>query len=495
MDFKSKFQSFIHSLPGLGLCTKEATIDDIKYQRMKSQESKKIEYHPRVVTIDDILDEIGLGFFHVKLFLLLGSLFFLVSLEISVLSFISPLLKLEWNLSVWHEALLPLVTTCGMTVGASFWGWVSDRYGRKPALVGSTSFILCFGFASSFALNYYWISVFLFFTGIGLALETQVITMIEEFFPKENRTKFSLAACVFWTLGFLISALVRTQESFVGFRGLLFLVCIPAAMFLTGTTLVPESPRFCLASGDGEKALQILQRTAPANKSAMFRKWQLYQNVHDTNSTRGNVVELFRHGYAMITSLLWLIWFFSFLSYYFTVFSVTEIAMTNNVLKFEHAHANHVDHDIDNSHYSTLAWMTIPEIFLILSTTLASHYIEDKTLILLYTLVAVILQSVVLIVGFKYETTVLVLIILTRGILLCQGTLIFIYTTEVYPTTTRGIGMGTAYSMSRIGMIAGPFVAQTLSHFHGIILNVVSLVLALLTAVALPRHKLDQMLE
>ena len=55
--------------------------------------------------------------------------------------------------------------------------------------------------------------------------------------------------------------------------------------------------------------------------------------------------------------------------------------------------------------------------------------------------------------------------------------------------------MGTAYSMSRIGMIAGPFVAQTLSHFHGIILNIVSLVLALLTAVALPRHKLDQMLE
>lgn len=484
MDLKSKLRSFIHSFPGLGLCTKEATIDDIKYERAKSQESIEDEYHPRVVTIDDILDEVGLGWFHVKLFLLLGSLIFLVSLEISVLTFVSPLLKSEWNLSVWHEALLPLITTCGMTVGASFWGWISDRYGRKPALVGGTSFILCFGFASSFALNYYWISVFLFFTGIGLALETQVITMIEEFFPKANRTKFSLAVCVFWILAFLISALA-TQESFVGFRGMLFLVCIPAAIFLTGTALVPESPRFCLASGDREKALQILQRTAPANKSSMFRKWQLYQNVHDTNSTRGNVVDLFRNGYAMITSLLWLIWFCSFLSYYFTVFSVTEVATKTNFLRVEKA----------TSHYSTLAWMTLPEIFIILSTTFASHYIEDKTLILSYTLMAIILQSVVLVIGFNYEITVLVLMILTRGTLLCQGTLIFIYTTEVYPTTTRGVGMGTAYSMSRIGMIAGPFIAQTLSYFHGTVLNVVSLVLALLTAVVLPRHKLDQMLE
>uniref|UniRef100_A0A914C326 Major facilitator superfamily (MFS) profile domain-containing protein n=1 Tax=Acrobeloides nanus TaxID=290746 RepID=A0A914C326_9BILA len=42
---------------------------------------------------------------------------------------------------------------------------------------------------------------------------------------------------------------------------------------------------------------------------------------------------------------------------------------------------------------------------------------------------------------------------------------LYVYTPEVYPTTLRGIGLGTANALARIGSIITPFVAQVVSDF------------------------------
>ena len=43
---------------------------------------------------------------------------------------------------------------CGSFLGALFWGWASDAFGRRPCLLagilGTLSSVLCFGFSSSF---------------------------------------------------------------------------------------------------------------------------------------------------------------------------------------------------------------------------------------------------------------------------------------------------------------------------------------------------------
>ena len=490
----NKLQSFISRVfSGPWLFKKKTDPVDSQYEKLKSDETSEAENDiPVVVTIDDILDDIGLASFHVKFFFLLGCINLLDALEISMISIVSPVVKSEWNLSIWEEAMVPLVATCGMIIGSSIFGWICDQYGRKRAFLASSACILCFGLASFLAVNYYLLLLFLFLTGFGLATVTQVITMTEEFFPKLYRTKFSLLTCLFWTLGFFISAIAGEYIDVLGFRAALALVCIPTAIFLiVGMPFLPESPRYSLASGDNEKALIILQQIAPKNMAAKFQNWRLYKNV-DVPLQRGNVVELFRHGYGKITCCLWLLWFVSSLSYYFIIFSTTELATNKISLNSEQTELK------TTNYYFTLAWICLPEIFLILFTTFGSHFFGIKTLMLVNTMIAALLQAIVLLVGFNYKTTAVILLGLSRGFMESQITLTLIYTSEVYPTAIRGVGMGISFSVGRTGLIVGPFIAQTLfqnTHFIGALVNFCSLVLALVAIACLPFRSKNQMLE
>lgn len=489
--------SFIRSLPRPKFYKKKEPADDsddMQYEMVPSDKELADEDSniPAVYTIDDIIDEIGLRMFHVRLFLLLGCVNLLDSLEVAALSVIAPLLKSKWQFSIWDQAMLPLVLTLGMIIGASFWGWISDEYGRKTALVGSVTSVFCFGLTSSLALNYIWLLVLLFCVGFGIATPTQVITMVEEFFPKQHRTTFSAMTGIFWSLAFLISAIAATQLNVLGYRSILALVCIPTVIFLAAATLVddlvPDSPRFCLALGDEQKALLILQKIA-SDKNKKISNCKLYKNV-DTVSKRGDIVQLFRHGVWKITSCLWIVWFFSMLSYYFSVYSATEIASENSELAWN------LEKRTDNS-YTLLAWMSLPELFLILLAALACHYFNIKTLLILFSFAAVVLQTILLVIEFDH-IVLLIFVTLVRSCMMCLTTLIFIYTSDIYPTTCRGIGTGIAYSIGRIGMIVGPFISQTVfqkAYYIGILVNAGSLVFVLIAVVFLPSRSRNQELE
>ena len=486
---KSKLQSFMHSILGVRFLKVKPYSDDNEYQMLKSDESKEAENILSLATIDGILDDIGLGTFHIKIFFLLGLMYAVEAVEISVLSIIIPALKMKWHISVWEEALFPLLMICGILFGASFWGWICDRWGRKPAFVGSSIWIFLSGFTSALSINFYLLSATLFLVGFGVGIEIQVFTLIEEFFPPRYRTKVSVIVCIFWTVGFLISAIVGAQMRRIGFRVMLGLVCVPMAMFLVGIAGVPESPRFCIASGNDEKALLILNHIG-TQKSTKVPKRQLYKSV-DIPSERGNFKQLFQSGLGKITCCLWLVLFFSYLSYYFTVFSAAEVASTNSSSKLN------ADAGEMNNGFSTMAWMSLPEVSLILLTALGCQFCSCKSLMVFFTLIAAVLQIIELCIPFHDKTIVLVLITLSRACMVCQSNLLFIYTCEIYPTKIRGIGVGFASSFSRLGMSVGLILAQVVfqvTHFDGTLVNICSLLLALLIIVCLPSHGESQVL-
>lgn len=54
------------------------------------------------------------------------------------------------------------------------------------------------------------------------------------------------------------------------------------------------------------------------------------------------------------------------------------------------------------------------------------------------------------------------LLFTARGFITGAFQAAYVYTPEVYPTTTRALGLGTCSGMARIGAIVTPFVAQVL---------------------------------
>ncbi|PSN40657.1 hypothetical protein C0J52_15745 [Blattella germanica] len=53
------------------------------------------------------------------------------SMEMTILSILSPALHCDWHITRYQQALTTTIVFLGMMLSSTFWGNLSDRYGRK----------------------------------------------------------------------------------------------------------------------------------------------------------------------------------------------------------------------------------------------------------------------------------------------------------------------------------------------------------------------------
>ena len=89
----------------------------------------------------------------------------------------------------------------GMMISSAFWGKLSDRFGRKRALIISGIFLFFYGFLSTFAPSYGWILCLRFMVGFNIGCVPQSVTLYAEFLPTKQRGKCVVLLDCFWALG------------------------------------------------------------------------------------------------------------------------------------------------------------------------------------------------------------------------------------------------------------------------------------------------------
>lgn len=170
----------------------------------------------------------------------------------------------------------------GCIIGASFAGWISQRWGRKPTLViaavlflisalGSAWPEIFFGMPGSGDHTFmYAFVVYRIIGGIGVGLASMVSPMyIAEMAPAEKRgnlVSWNQFAIIF---GMLVVYFVNYSIALngdaawlheIGWRWMFASEIIPAVLFLTFLGFVPETPRYLVMKGKTDKALSILVR-------------------------------------------------------------------------------------------------------------------------------------------------------------------------------------------------------------------------------------------
>jgi MFS family permease len=494
MELWIKFKQLIQSNRLFGSSSDETegqesqTRDHVKYKHI-SDDDEATELKSGLFkyrSIDDILDDIGLRLLHLRAFLLLGVLNMTHSLEVSMLSIILPSLKAEWNLSSLLAGVLTLSLSIGIIVGCWFWGWVSDKYGRKRGFISSASSIFVFAFSSALSPNYYWLCCTLFLVGFGIAtiFETYVMTM--ELFPPKYRSTFSILNAAFWTLGFLLSAITSIELSVIGYRWALAIVCFPSAIFLIGFVFLPDTPHYHLAAGDEPKALKILQDFAPEMDLSGTRL------ERQPESERADITQLFRSGHWKITICACIATFTIMMAYYMLIFTASDVAFHYS----ENTSAINSSSDVNGAKdalYSTMAWMNLPELVMIITVALGCYIFAVERAVLALLLFAIILQTVASFV-LKNKAVLLVLTMLSRSLVVSAVNVFYVYISLLYPTETRSIGVGVSFSTGHIGMIIGPFIFETIfdkDYYGGILSNIGVLVIGLISTALLPSHRSD----
>jgi MFS family permease len=159
------------------------------------------------------------------------------------------------------------VYVAGAVTGALFFGYLTDRLGRKKLFLVTLLVYLAATVATAFAMNPLYFYVFRFFTGAGIGGEYAAInSAIDELIPARHRGKIDLIINgSFWlgtAFGAALSVFLLNESYFAkdfGWRLAFGLGAILGIAILLVRRFVPESPRWLFIHGREEEAEKIVR--------------------------------------------------------------------------------------------------------------------------------------------------------------------------------------------------------------------------------------------
>ncbi|WP_284500642.1 sugar porter family MFS transporter [Microbulbifer litoralis] len=177
----------------------------------------------------------------------------------------------------------------GCAAGAFFAGSLADKFGRKALLVVSAIFFIVSAWGSGVATGSLEFVVYRILGGLAVgAASVMTPAYISEVAPAAYRGRLATVQQVAIISGLFCAfvsnyaianwAGASTEVLWMGFeawRWMFWMELIPAAVFLVGLYFIPESPRFLVASGNGDGAQKVLGRlfgdSAGADKVSEIR--------------------------------------------------------------------------------------------------------------------------------------------------------------------------------------------------------------------------------
>ncbi|XP_039368982.1 putative transporter SVOPL [Mauremys reevesii] len=431
------------------------------------QEPKKEQ---KTFTVEEAVETIGFGRFHIALFLIMGSTGVVEAMEIMLIAVVSPLIRCEWQLNDWQVALVTTMVFFGYMIFSILFGLLADRYGRWKILLISFLWGAYFSLLTSFSPSYIWFVFLRAMVGCGVSGHAQGLIIKTEFLPTKYRGYMLPLSQVFWLAGsLLIIGLASVINPTIGWRWLIRIASIPGIILILAFKFIPESARYNVSTGNNKAAVATLERIAKMNRSVM-PEGILVEPVHEK---RGRFSDLLDSKYLRTTLQIWIIWLGISFAYYGVILASAELLERDMVCSLQTAAAaKELGDDSEESRspchcrlfapsdYRIMIISTIGEIALNPLNILGINFL-GRRLSLSITMGCTALFFLFLNICTT-STGLIGFLFMLRALVAANFNTIYIYTAEVYPTTMRALGMGTSGSLCRIGAMVAPFIAQVL---------------------------------
>ncbi|WPO97702.1 MFS transporter [Pseudomonas sp. HR96] len=215
------------------------------------------------------LDRLPWGRFHTLLVFALGITWLLDGLEVTLAGSVSGALKASPALHLNNSdiGLAGGAYICGAVLGALFFGWLTDRLGRRK-LFFITLFVYVGATAlTAFSWNLWSFLLFRFLTGAGIGGEyTAINSTIQEFTPARFRGWVDLTINGTFWIGAALGAggsIVLLDPQWVGgdlgWRLCFGIGAVLGLLIMILRLWVPESPRWLMIHNQPEEAARIVE--------------------------------------------------------------------------------------------------------------------------------------------------------------------------------------------------------------------------------------------
>ena len=216
------------------------------------------------------LDRLPWGRFHSLVVVALGITWILDGLEVTLAGAVSPALKesAQLHFSNTDVGLVSSAYLAGAVLGALFFGWLTDRLGRKRLFFITLSVYLAATAATALSWNLASFALFRFFTGAGIGGEyTAINSAIQELVPARYRGWTDLLINgSFWVgaalgaAGSIVLLDPNVLAPDLGWRLAFLIGAVLGLVIFLMRLWLPESPRWLMTHGRLEEATAVLDR-------------------------------------------------------------------------------------------------------------------------------------------------------------------------------------------------------------------------------------------
>jgi MFS family permease len=229
------------------------------------------------------LDRLPWSRWHWMIVIGLGTVWILDGLEVTTVGNIAGRLAEEGSglpiTSAQVTGMAAALYVAGACVGALFFGWLTDRFGRKKLFITTLAVYLTATALTALSFDVWWFFLFRFLTGFGIGGEYAAInSAIDELIPSEYRGRVDLIINGSYWLGAiggaLLSIVMLDTDIFpanIGWRLTFALGVVLGLVILLVRRNVPESPRWQFIHGHGEAAEKLVsdvERQVEAEKGS-----------------------------------------------------------------------------------------------------------------------------------------------------------------------------------------------------------------------------------
>jgi MFS family permease len=431
-------------------------------ERLHPQETEEGEdSDSNFITIDNAIERIGMGKFQYVVLIASGLCFAADAMQVILLSFLTIVLKDEWDLS---DSMTASITSClfaGSMMGTLILGPLADSMGRRPIFLVAALIISIFGFGTALATNYFMLVAMLFMVGIGVGGLTVPFDILAEFLPSHRRGTNLLLIEYFWTVGCLL-VVVLAYFTLHGeksqWRLLVAISSLPCFISLiVGYLFVPESARWLVTQGRSEEALQIIRDGAVMNGhdvAVLFPEG--IQLVAEPEEKQATIADLFKPKWREITLRLWGGWGAMAFGYYGTLLAITK------VFDNDQGGSTNEDPDSYNFDYGAIFVSSSAEL---VGTTIVILAVDRAGRIpcqvIAYSLAGISVCVLCTLASNGAPRLLLIALGFTARVFEMGGTCVtWVSTAEILTTDVRSTGHSTANAMARLGAFFCPFLVE-----------------------------------
>ncbi|XP_055904031.1 solute carrier family 22 member 3-like [Eupeodes corollae] len=339
----------------------------------------------------------------------------------------------------WKLAIVGSTNNLGQVIGIPLGGYISDRYGRSKVLACAALASAIIGVVRSFSINLYMFAFLGCLDNVfGSTIYGTAFVLAMEFIGPNVRSYTGTLLPMFGGISRFLLGLAA--KNFLNWRLIERILYIPALGFIALPWILPESVRWLLSHEKEEEATKILRRAAKINKrklsdASIEKLLQANRKtISGVETNKSQLVEAFK-------VFPWRIMNCSF-CWFSTIFIFMGLSLNLSLL--------------GRNRYNSFMYLGLIEIPGTLLPPMTINRFGRKYSLCGFMFLTGIFITAMTFVPSDSGTTRLVLYLLGKMFITGVFQIIYIFTSEVFPTSARNSLLAFCSMFGRFGSMIAP---------------------------------------